>query len=124
MEKPLQTPKIWQKTLTIFLPLSGQSFKATSLPTRRQYIDYSKHPNPKTFSNLLSCFSYLSPLSFCFDFASSRKYIFFTFFVLLALFFSFVYLVCVMQLCGFLLTQGLTLQVFSPRKFYKLLSIF
>ena len=62
--------------------------------------------------------------SFCFDFASSRKYIFFTFFVLLALFFSFVYLVCVMQLCGFLLTQGLTLQVFSPRKFYKLLSIF
>ena len=29
-----------------------------------------------------------------------------------------------MRLCGFLLTQGLTLQVFSPRKLYKLLSIF
>ena len=27
-----------------------------------------------------------------------------------------------MRLCDFLVTQGLTLQVFSPRKLYKLLS--
>ena len=29
-----------------------------------------------------------------------------------------------MRLYGVLLTQGLTLQVLSPRKFYKLLSVF
>ena len=45
-------------------------------------------------------------------------YIFFLFF------FSFVYLLYVIRLCGFSLIQGLTLKVFSPRKYYKLLSIF
>ena len=52
-------------------------------------------------------------------------YIFFTFYFLFVLFFfSFIYLLNVMRLCGYLLTQGLTLEVFSPRKLYKLLSIF
>ena len=50
--------------------------------------------------------------------------IFFTFYFLFVSFFSFIYLLNVMRLCGFLLTQGLTLQVFSPRKLYKLLPIF
>ena len=48
---------------------------------------------------------------------------FFTFYFLFVLFFSFIYLLNVMRLCGFLLTQGLTLQLFSPCKLYKLLQL-
>ena len=46
-------------------------------------------------------------------------YFFYFLFFVCFIFFSFIYLLNVMRLCGFLLTQGLTLQVFSPRKLYK-----
>ena len=53
-----------------------------------------------------------------------NNFFFLTFFVFVLFvlfcviyFFFFVYLVYVMRLCGFLLTQDLTLQVFSPRKY-------
>ena len=78
-----------------FTSIRTKSFKATTLLTSRQYIDYLKHPNPKTFSNLLSCFSDLSPLFFLLTLHHSVN-IFFTFFVLFALFFFFF---CLFGLC-------------------------
>ena len=68
-------------------------------------------------------FPSLSFLSYLPLYLLLKFFFFLLFFVLHALFF-FVYLVYVIRLCGFLFTQGLTLQVFSSRKFYKLLPIF